>query len=73
MLWFNMKKQTENVLPTYEQRILLLESELRKLKSENLGFATDIDMIRNKVLRKIQFKKEIEADEEPNWGGIPVQ
>jgi len=73
MLWFNNKQTTENVLPTYEERLLRLETEVRKLKSENLGFATDIEVIRNKVLRKIQFKKEVETEEEPNWAGIPTQ
>jgi len=73
-MWlFKTKETNEKVQKTYEERLLTCETEIRKLKSENLGFATDIDVIRNKVLRKIQFKRPIEQEEEDNWGGIPTQ
>lgn len=74
MLWFNNKTKPENVPKTYEERLSLLEVELRKVKSENLSLAIDIDTMRNKVLRKIQFKKQAETSEDEDvWGGIPVQ
>lgn len=46
-----------------EERLLLIESRLKKLENEVLGLATGQEVIRNKVLKKIQFKR---ADEEPD-------
>lgn len=72
MLLFTKKKEPEKVLPTFEERLVLLETELRKLKSETLALNMDMDTMRNKVLRKIQTKKQLETEDEDVWGGIPV-
>jgi len=70
MFWF--KKTFENVLPTYSERLLKLESRVVLLEADILDLATAQSVIRNKVLRKIQFKKEDEEEREGKdlYGGM---
>ncbi len=58
MMFFSKK----NVEETSNERLSKLEKRLTRLEAEILDVATAQDIIRNKVLRKIQFKKE---EEEP--------
>jgi len=60
MSWFWQTKTKENVEPTCLERVSRLEARITKLEAENLDLCTAIDIIRNKVLRKIQFKKEVD-------------
>jgi len=60
---FQKKEQPETSL----ERISRLEKRLTRLEAELLDLATSQDIIRNKVLRKIQFKKE----EEKETGIVP--
>ena len=50
------------VSETLEARMKILESKVIRLDSEVLELMTAIDIIRNKVLRKIQFRKEEEEE-----------
>ena len=65
MAWLFSKKQPENVPETYELRLKKLESKLIATQAEVLELYTAIDIIRNKVLRKIQYKKEEKEEEKP--------
>lgn len=60
-MWF---RKTESISDSVLKRVTDLEIRLRKAESEILGLATDNEIIRNKVLRKIQFKKTEETSEE---------
>lgn len=75
MLFWN-KKPVENDEPTLKEEINHLKSRLTKLDAELLDVITAQDILRNKVLRKIQVKKveqEEETQEKPNeWLGIPT-
>jgi len=51
-------KRMDNVSIPYNERILRIESRLTRLEADILDLATAQDIIRNKVLRKIQYKKE---------------
>ncbi len=80
MLWFKSTKiREEDVNYTYEEQLSILKKDLQVLKSrlikmdsEILDLATSQDIIRNKVLRKIQNKKPTEEENEDIDGfGIP--
>lgn len=58
MLFFKRTKNVEN------SEIVALKTRITKLEAEILDLATSINVIRNKVLRKIQFKQEETAQEE---------
>jgi len=61
MLWFKPK----NVELTSNERIKKLEHRLTLIESEILDIATAQNIIRNKVLKKIQFKNpKIDEEEE---------
>lgn len=62
MFWIK-KKLIENVPDTLLERVSKLEKRLTRVEAEILDVATAQDIIRNKVLRKIQSKKS-EVDEE---------
>jgi len=62
MFDFLRRKTAENVLPTFSERLQRLESRQTRLEADILDLATAINIMRDKVLRKIQFKKE---EEEP--------
>lgn len=51
-------------LKTYEKRLIDVENAINRLNSELLSVTTDQKIIRDKVLRKIQFKKGSESEEE---------
>jgi len=61
MFW-NKPKNVEQALV---DRVSKLETRLTRLEAEILDVATAQDIIRNKVLRKIQNKKEEEPTEKP--------
>lgn len=52
------------ILKTYEKRLIDVENAINRLNSEVLSVTTDQKIIRDKVLRKIQFKKEVSNEEE---------
>jgi len=62
-------KNVETTLESSEYRKLLVR--ITQLEAEVLALATANDIIRNKVLRKIQFKKEEETEKEDGFAGIP--
>jgi len=71
LFWTN--KRSENVDPTYQEQLKRMQVRITKLEAETLELMTALDIIRNKVLRKIQFKKEDKEEEETNtWSGIPL-
>jgi len=75
MLSFFNKKPVENVKETLESKeYTKLMARITKLEAELLEVITAQGIIRDKVLRKIQFKrKDNEEEEEENqWGGIPI-
>jgi len=73
MNWFFNKKETEKEDLTLLQRVSKLETRLTRVEAEILDVATAQDIIRNKVLRKIQTKKSPEEEENKDeWGGIPA-
>lgn len=61
-MWFQKRKI--NVAKDFEDRLAVLEMKYNKIKSEILATAMDVDIIRDKVLRKIQFKKSKDHEEE---------
>jgi len=61
MLWFIKK----NVELTSTERLKKLEHRLSLLEAEVLDIATAQNIIRNKVLKKIQFKNPKEEEEQP--------
>ncbi len=60
-MWF---KRKEIDIETFNKRLISVENAIIKLNSEILGVTVDQKLIRDKVLRKIQFKKEPEEEEE---------
>jgi len=60
------KKPTENVDITLKEEIRLLKSRLTRVEAEILDIGTAQDIIRNKVLRKIQYKKPGVSEEIDN-------
>ena len=64
MFW---NKHSEVVMgETYEKRLNNLETELKLVIREQTALTLDMKMLRDKVLRKIQFKKSDEEEEETN-------
>jgi hypothetical protein len=62
MLFF--KKNERKVSDAFEDRLANVEKRLKNVENETLGLATENEIIRNKVLRKIQFKRnELNAEE----------
>jgi len=66
--WYvTTQKQPENVPPTLISRVTKIEADI-------LDLYVTVDTIRNKVLRKIQFKHTKEEEEKDNskdlYGGI---
>lgn len=60
MLWFTKKNEDLSL----NQRIKKLESRLQVVEAEILDVATAQNIIRNKVLKKIQFKNPKNDEEE---------
>jgi len=56
MLWFTKKE--ENVSQSLIKRVVELENRVLSLESQILSVQMDQKVIRDKVLRKIQFKKD---------------
>jgi len=68
-----------NVADDLSDEIEIVRNDLRvfrtkitRLEAEVLDIATAQDIIRNKVLRKIQTKKGKEEEETEAWAGIPL-
>jgi hypothetical protein len=70
MLWFNkvVKRELE---PTSLEQLQDLKAKVTRVEAQIMELIVSHDIIRNKVLRKIQFKKE---EEEPSstMNGFPV-
>jgi len=78
MSFATLFKRKENVNEDIIDEVTLLKDEVRSLKikltkvsAEVLDLATGQDIIRNKVMRKIQGKKE-DKEEQEGWAGIPA-
>jgi hypothetical protein len=72
MFW--SKKPQENVNATCQEQINKINTKITRMESEILDLITSQDIIRNKVLRKIQVKKQVEEEEDSNiWEGIPIK
>lgn len=62
-MWLFGKKTSENVNVSYEKRIKQLENDV-------LSLTTDMEIMRNNVLRKLQTRKQkIEEQPETKPGG----
>lgn len=59
------EKTPEKVDETLSERVGRLEKRITRLEAEQLDLATAQDIIRDKVLRKIQVKKAPEPESEP--------
>lgn len=75
MLFANVFKRETDVnikddLAILSDEIRKINARLSRLDAEILDLATSQDIIRNKVLRKIQNKKEEETSE--TWNGLPL-
>lgn len=69
-MWpFTHKKSEVLVEPTFAERLDRLTTRQSKLEAEFMDLLTAHDILRNKVLRKIQHKKEMEEEEESNKRG----
>lgn len=62
---FFTKKTTEKVDLTLESEIKLLKGRVILLESQILDVATAQNILRNKVLKKIQFKNPKDDEDEP--------
>jgi len=69
-MFFNSKR-TENVPEAYEERLRKLEAKYLKLDAELMDLAQAQDIIRNKVLRKIQERRKTEDEETDPVTGLP--
>lgn len=67
----NLETDILDDLAILKDEVTKLKTRLTKVEAEVLDVATAQDIIRNKVLRKIQNKKEI-TDELETWNGIPL-
>ena len=75
MLFANVFKREPDVsikddLAILSDEVRKINARLSRLDAEILDLATSQDIIRNKVLRKIQNKKEEETSE--TWNGLPL-
>ncbi len=69
MFW--TKKPPEQVEVSFSQRLLRIESRLTLLEADILDLGTAQEIIRNKVLRKIQGKKPEEEEKAKDlYGGM---
>lgn len=64
MGFFWHSKPQKNTPENDENRLIFIENRLKKLENEVLGLAAGQEVIRNKVLKKIQFKRPDEETEE---------
>ncbi len=65
-MWFFRRKTEENVNVTFEKRLKQCENDI-------LGLTTDMEVMRNNVLRKLQTKRKPVQEEPPQYkpfGGI---
>lgn len=71
-MFITFGKGNESDVTTLRKRILDLEDMLTSIQNKVKSLELDQDDLRNKVLRKIQFKKEKEEEEKPKdiYGGM---
>jgi len=60
VFWAGKTEKNED----FEQRLQKLESEMRKTRAEVIDVAATIEILRNKVLKKIKLKPE-DVEEQP--------
>ena len=61
MLFFN--KKPEKIENSVRERVETLEIRLKKCENEIFGLIAEQELLRNKVLRKIQFKRKKEEED----------
>jgi len=64
-MWLFQKRAVNVVSNDFEARLTNLEQKFNKVKQEVLDCATDIDTMRDKVLRKIQTRRKDDDEETP--------
>jgi len=75
-MWKIFKKSDENVTESFEKRLEIVESIIKEHKANILDLYTDIDNMRDKVLRKIQSRRatnETQEEEQTKKTGILYQ
>jgi hypothetical protein len=65
MFDFLNKKQDKTLNPSQYDELFSLKSRVIRIEAEILDIMTAQNIIRNKVLKKIQFKKGDEEEEKP--------
>jgi len=65
MFWQKWKKEQEVLPESVFDRLDKLEKKMLRLNSEMLDVMTSVQILRDKVLKKIKFKKEEEEEEKP--------
>jgi hypothetical protein len=63
MFWQKWKKEQEVLPESVFDRLDKLEKKMLRLNSEMLDVMTSVQILRDKVLKKIKFKKEEEEEE----------
>ncbi len=74
-MWIFNKKKTEKDPETLLERVSRLEKRITRVEAENLDLMTAISILRDKVLRKIQFKnpkEEPEAESKDIYKGMLI-
>ena len=75
-MWKIFKKTSENVPKSLIERLEIIESLVKKHNNDILDLYTDIDAMRDKVLRKIQSRRtnnETQEEEQTKKTGILYQ
>lgn len=63
-MWFFNKKAPEQVEPTYQERLKRLESKVMRQETEILDLIGSYDILKNKILKKIQSTKQPKEEQE---------
>jgi len=74
MFWSKSKDVEKKPIDSDEYLVLL--GKIIKLQSEVLEIATAQELLRDRVVKKMSFKKPIKEEDEENkneWAGIPTQ
>lgn len=65
-MWFMNKKAPEVVEPTFQERLKRLETKVMRQETEILDLIGSYDILKNKILKKIQSTKKPEEEETDN-------